>query len=66
MSNLCNSKKLYFGDWSQIMLAFWSGIDLTVDTSSLSKSGGVRVVALQDCDVIVRHREAFAIGTALS
>ena len=66
MSNLCNAKKLYFGDWSQIMLAFWSGIDLTVDTSSLSKSGGVRVVALQDCDVIVRHREAFAIGTALS
>lgn len=66
MSNLCNSKKLYFGDWSQIMLAFWSGIDLTVDTSSLSKSGGVRVVALQDCDVIVRHREAFAIGTAIA
>lgn len=66
MSNLCNAKKLYFGDWSQIMLAFWSGIDLTVDTSSLSKSGGVRVVALQDCDVIVRHRQAFAIGTALS
>ena len=66
MSNLCNSKKLYFGDWSQIMLAFWSDIDLTVDTSSLSKSGGVRVVALQDCDVIVRHREAFAIGTAIA
>lgn len=66
MSNLCNAKKLYFGDWSQIMLAFWSGIDLTVDTASLSKSGGVRIVALQDCDVIVRHREAFAIGTALS
>jgi len=66
MSNLCNAKKLYFGDWSQIMLAFWSGIDLTVDTSSLSKSGGVRVVALQDCDVIVRHREAFAIGTAIA
>ena len=66
MSNLCNAKKLYFGDWSQIMLAFWSGIDLTVDTASLSKSGGVRVVALQDCDVIVRHREAFAIGTAIA
>ena len=66
MSNLCNAKKLYFGDWSQIMLGFWSGIDLTVDTASLSKSGGVRVVALQDCDVIVRHREAFAIGTAIA
>ena len=66
MSGLCNSKKLYFGNWAQIMLAFWSGIDLTVDTASLSKSGGVRVVALQDCDVIVRHRQAFAIGTAIA
>ena len=66
MSNLCNAKKLYFGDWREIMLAFWSGIDLTVDTASLSKSGGVRVVALQDCDVIVRHRQSFAIGTVLS
>lgn len=65
-SNLCGSKKLYFGDWSQMILAFWSGIDLTVDTSALSLSGGVRVVALQDCDVMVRHPKAFAIGTALS
>ena len=66
MSNICGSKKLYFGDWSQLVLAFWSGLDLTVDTSSLSKSGGVRVVALQDMDVIVRQPAAFAIGTALS
>ena len=66
MSNLCNAKKLYFGDWSNLVLAFWSGIDLTVDPYSLSKSGGLRVVALQDMDIIVRHPEAFAIGTALS
>lgn len=66
MSNLCNNKKLYFGDFSQMVLAFWSGIDLTVDTNSLSKSGGVRVVALQDCDVLIRHPEAFAVGTALA
>lgn len=66
MSNLCHNKKLYFGDFSQMILAFWSGIDLTVDTSSLAKSGGVRVVALQDCDVLVRHPQAFSIGTALS
>jgi HK97 family phage major capsid protein len=66
MSNLCGGKKLYFGDFSQLVLAFWSGIDLTVDTSSLSKSGGVRIVAFQDCDVLVRHPEAFAAGTVLA
>jgi HK97 family phage major capsid protein len=66
MSNLCGAGKLYFGDWSNIVLAFWSGLDLTVDTASLSKSGGVRLVALQDCDVLVRHPEAFAVGTAIA
>ena len=65
MSNLCGAGKLYFGDWSNLVLAFWSGLDLTVDTSSLSKSGGVRLVALQDCDILCRHAEAFAVGTAL-
>lgn len=66
MSGLCNSKKLYFGDWSQLVLAFWSGVDLTVDPYSLSTKGALRLVAFQDCDVLVRHPQAFAIGTALS
>lgn len=66
MSNLCDNKKLYFGDWSQIMLAFWSGVDLTVDPYTLSTSGAWQVTAFQDCDVLVRHPEAFAIGTALA
>ena len=66
MSGLCNAKKLYFGDWSQLILAFWSGIDLTVDPYSLSTKGALRLVAFQDCDVLVRHPQAFAVGTAIS
>ena len=66
MSGLCNAKKLYFGDWSQLILAFWSGVDLTVDPYSLSTKGALRLVAFQDCDVLVRHPQAFAIGTAIS
>ena len=66
MSGLCNAKKLYFGDWSQLVLAFWSGVDLTVDPYSLSTKGALRLVAFQDCDVLVRHPKAFAIGTAIS
>ncbi len=66
MSGLCNAKKLYFGDWSQLILAFWSGVDLTVDPYSLSTKGALRLVAFQDCDVLVRHPQAFAVGTAIS
>lgn len=66
LSGLCNAKKLYFGDWAQLMLAFWSGVDLTVDPYSLSTKGALRLVAFQDCDVLVRHPAAFAIGTAIA
>lgn len=64
MSNLCNAKKIYFGDWSQLMMAFWSGIDMIVDPYSFSNKNALQVSCFQDTDVLVRHPEAFAIGTA--
>lgn len=66
MSNLCDATKLYFGDWSQMSLLFWSGVDLTVDPYSLSTNGALRLVAFQDCDVVVRQPKAFTVGTAIS
>ena len=65
-SNLSTAKTLYFGDWSKLLLAFWSGIELTVDPYSLSKSGGVRLVALQGMDVVVTQPKAFAKGVVLT
>ncbi len=51
---------IIFGNWADLILAFWSGLDLTVDPYTNSTSGTVRVVALQDCDVAARHPESFA------
>lgn len=65
-SNLATAKKLYFGDWSKMVMAFWSGLDLTVDTNTLSKSGGVRLVALQDMDVVVTQPKAFSFGSVIA
>lgn len=62
MSNLCGNG-LWFGDWSELMLCAWSGVDLIIDKFSLSTSGGVRVVALQDVDIICRQPKAFVLGT---
>lgn len=66
MSALCNAKKLYFGNWAEILMCFWSGVDMIVDPYTYSAKGAWQVTAFQDCDVIVRHPAAFAIGTALS
>jgi HK97 family phage major capsid protein len=51
---------LLFGNASDLLVGMWSGLDLIVDPYTMSTSGTVRVVALQDCDVAVRHPESFA------
>jgi len=62
MSNQVPAKYLLFGNWRELLIGYWSGLDLNVDTSTLSKSGGLRLVALQDVDIAVRHAESFAVG----
>lgn len=61
-SNQVPAKYLLFGNWRDLILGYWSGIDVNVDTASLSKSGGLRVVVIQDIDVALRHPESFAYG----
>lgn len=57
-SGVCSA--LFFGNWAELLLGFWSGLDILVDPYSLSTTGSHRVVAFQDVDVAVRHAESFA------
>lgn len=57
-SGICNA--IAFGNWSDLLLGFWSGLDLVLDPYSLAAQGGRRLVALQDCDVAVRRAASFA------
>jgi HK97 family phage major capsid protein len=52
---------MIYGDFSQIMIGFWSGVDVVVDQSSLSTSGGTRLAFFQDLDVAIRYPESFAV-----
>jgi len=52
---------MIYGDFSQIMLGFWSGVDVVVDQASLSTSGGTRLAFFQDLDVALRYPESFAV-----
>ena len=56
-----NLSAMLYGDFSQIMLGFWSGVDVVVDQSSLSTSGGTRLAFFQDLDVALRYPESFAV-----
>ena len=55
-----NLSALIYGDFSQLMLGFYSGVDVVVDQASLSTSGGTRLAFFQDCDVAIRHGQAFS------
>lgn len=56
---------VFFGNWDDLVVALWSGLDLTVDPYALSTSGGLRIIAFQDVDLSVRHPESFCWGSAL-
>lgn len=51
---------IIYGNFADLIIGMWGGLDLTVDPYSNSTSGTVRVVALQDVDVAVRHAESFS------
>lgn len=59
-SNQGTSGNLYFGNWSDLLIGFWSGLDLQFDYAALALSGGLRLIAFQTCDVAVRQAQSFA------
>jgi HK97 family phage major capsid protein len=55
-----NYSAMFFGNWADLILATWGGLDLIVDPYSLGNYGITRVVGLQAVDVAVRNAESFS------
>jgi HK97 family phage major capsid protein/HK97 family phage prohead protease len=53
---------IWFGNWADMIIGSWGGLDLIVDPYSGSASGTVRVVLFQSIDIGVRHPESFCYG----
>ena len=52
-----------FGNFSDLLIGFFGGLDIVVDPYTSSSSGNVRVVALQSVDVAVRHAVSFCAAS---
>ncbi len=52
-----------FGNFSDLLVGFFGGLDIVVDPYSNSTSGTVRVVALQSMDTNVRHAVSFCAAS---
>ena len=64
MSNQITAGQLYLGDWSQVILGQWGGLDFLVDPFVGATSGNVRLLVFQSVDVAVRQAGAFCKGSA--
>jgi len=62
VSNQATSGNLYFGNFSDLLIGMFGGLDIIVDPYTASSAGTVRIVALQSVDVAVRHAVSFAFG----
>lgn len=64
VSNQVAAGDAYFGNFSDLLIGMYGGLDLLVDPYTASASGTVRVRALQSVDVAVRHAVSFCLGDA--
>ncbi|GJD99480.1 phage major capsid protein [Methylobacterium isbiliense] len=56
-----NLSEIYYGSWSQLIVAYFSSVDIVLNpyADSIAKKGGAYLHAFLDADVAIRHPEAF-------
>lgn len=57
-SGVCSA--VAFGNWADLLIGMWGGLDVMLDPYTGATSGTRRVVALQDVDVQLRQVASFA------
>ena len=60
-TTLLPAGKTIFGNMGDVVIGFWGGLDLVLDTATLADEGGIVLRAWQDMDVGVRHAQSFSI-----
>ena len=66
VTNQVASGYLFFGDFSQVMLGLWGGIDILRDPYTSAANKTVRFFAYQFADVAVRIPGAFSVATGVN
>ena len=57
-NNDCHA--IIFGNFNDLIVANWAGVDIVVDPYTLAKKGSVQVVVNSFWDIALRHPESFA------
>lgn len=62
ITNQIAAGDVVMGNFADLLIGMWGGLDLTVDPYSGSKKGRLRVVVFQDVDFALRRTESFCVG----
>ena len=60
-----NGAMLFFGNWSEVIVGYWSGLDIRVNPYAEGKKDELQIHAFQDMDCQFRHIESFAAARGL-
>jgi HK97 family phage major capsid protein/HK97 family phage prohead protease len=57
---LTTASAMIYGDFSQLMMGFFSTPDILIDPYTAGSTGAVRIRVMQEMDLAVRHAQSFA------
>lgn len=55
-----------YGNWRDLLIGQWGGMDITVDPYTLATKGQVRIIIQSFFDVLVQRAKAFAVAKGIS
>lgn len=62
ITNQISTGDVFMGNYSDLLIGLWSGLELLVDPYTHSKKGRLRVVVFQDVDFALRRTQSFCLG----
>jgi HK97 family phage major capsid protein len=62
VTNQLNDRDVFFGNFNDLLVGMWGGIEINVDPYTHSLKGRIRIVTFQDVDFVLRRVESFCWG----
>jgi hypothetical protein len=62
ITNQINAGDVFMGNFADLLVGMWGGLELLVDPYTYSQKGRIRVVVFQDVDFALRRSQSFSVG----
>lgn len=66
VTNQIETGDVFYGDFSELLVGMWGGLEINLDPYTDIKKGALGVVAMQDVDFALRRPEAITFGKQLT